>query len=100
MGCLIVFSPVFCLIGYYYGISWLYYIAGAIVSLQSVMALINGTLGCFGSIFTVAFWYSAYQYTGSLGDGLILGSSLSVITICFYYIVERIVISVIKHFII
>lgn len=77
MGCLGILLPILGLLGFYYGIDWLFYLAGGISALLDVFALIGGQLRCFGTIFTILFWVTGYKITGSVLDGLIWGSCIS-----------------------
>lgn len=83
MGCLGIILPILGLVGYYYGIDWLFYIAGGLTAVMDIIALIQGELRCFGTIITIAFWISGYKETGAFWSGLILGSCASTILIVF-----------------
>lgn len=89
MGCIGLLLAILGIFGYANQIWWLFYLAGGIVVVFDILALISGELGCFGTIVTIAFWFSAYRYTGSFWDGLILGSSLStVVVLVVSFIIE------------
>ena len=44
MGCLGIILPILGLVGYYYGIDWLFYIAGGLTAVMDIIALIQGEL--------------------------------------------------------
>lgn len=79
MGCLGLLLAVLGVFGYVNQIWWLFYLAGGIVAISEILLLISGELRCFGTIATGVSWYYAYQLTGSFVDGLVLGSSLSIV---------------------
>lgn len=79
MGCIGIILPILGLIGYANEIWWLFYIAGGIAAIFDVFAVIAGSLRCFGTLLTIAFWIGGYRYTNSITDGVILGSCASYI---------------------
>lgn len=79
MGCIGLILAVLGVFGYANQIWWLFYLVGGIVAFFDVIALISGELRCLGTIVTLVFWYSAYRLTGSVVDGIILGSSASTV---------------------
>ena len=87
MGCIVFLLPVLAIFGYANQIWWLFYLAGGISAVFDILALLSGEYRCFGTILTVSFWYSAYQYTGSFWDGLVLGSSFSIVIMVIAYFV-------------
>lgn len=79
MGCIGLLLAIIGIFGYANQIWWLFYLAGGIAAIFDILALISGELRCLGTIITVGFWGSAYRQTGSLVDGLVLGSCLSTV---------------------
>lgn len=72
-----IILPILGLIGYANELWWLFYIAGGLVFLSDALAFLNGSLRCFGTLLTIIFWIGAYDYTGSIVDGVCLGSCAS-----------------------
>ena len=83
MGCIGIVLPILGLAGYYYGIDWLFYIAGGLTAVMDILSLIRGELRFIGTIITISFWITGYKVMGAFWDGLIWGSCASTIVIVF-----------------
>lgn len=81
MGCLGLIIAVAGLLGFHYEIWWLFYIAGGLSAISDIFAIITGELRCFGTLATIASWTVCYRFTGSIIDGVVLGSCISSIVL-------------------
>ena len=66
---------------YHYDIWWLFYICGAIVTLADIYSILDGELRCFGTLATMVCWRVGYDVTGSIIDGILLGSCASTVVL-------------------
>lgn len=66
-------------LGYHFEIWWIFYIMGGIAAILDIISILSGELRCFGTIITVACWCGGYKVTGSIWDGIVLGSCFSTI---------------------
>lgn len=72
--------PIAALYGYYTGHMTLFYWTGSIVAVLDIIAVLNGSLRCWGSLLTIACWRIACSQTDGTWEGIILGS-------CYAFIV-------------
>lgn len=69
--------PIAALYGYYTDHMTLFYWTGSIVAVLDILAVLSGNLRCWGTLLTLVCWRIAFGQTGSLWEGLILGSCYS-----------------------
>lgn len=71
-----VLIPIFGIVGYYNNITWLFYAAG-VLSLAIAGALLYfGEMGCFTVAFLLVSLAIGYFVTGTIWNGLLLGSCM------------------------
>jgi len=74
-----ILAAIFGCLGYHFEIWWLFYIMGGIAAIMDIISILRGELQCFGTIITIACWIGGYKITGSVWDGILLGSCFSTI---------------------
>lgn len=87
MGCIGLLLAILGIFGYANQIWWCSIWQEESLQFLTSLLLISGELRCLGTIITVGFWVSAYRQTGSLVDGLVLGSCLSTVVMVVVFFI-------------
>lgn len=66
--------PIAAIYTYYTGHTTLFYWTGSIVAILDIIAVLNGSLRCWGTLLTIACWRIACSQTDGTWEGIILGS--------------------------
>lgn len=69
--------PILALYGYYSDHMTLFYWTGSIVAILDIIALLSGSLRCWGDILTLICWWGASRQTDDTWEAIILGSCYS-----------------------
>lgn len=81
-----MFIPFLGIFGYYSGITWLFYTTGIITLLLASTLLLFGKLGCFTILYLVVSCVIGYFLTGTIWNGLILGSCFMLSLVYVFFI--------------
>lgn len=73
--------PLVALYAYYNDYMTLFYWTGSIVAVLDIIAILNGSLRCWGTLLTVGCWVWACRMVDSTWEGLILGSCWSFLVV-------------------
>ena len=71
-----IIIPIFGIVGYYNDIMWLFYAAGILSLVIAGALLYFGELGCFTTVFLLVSLAIGYFVTGTIWNGLLLGSCI------------------------